>query len=129
MAPIREGARLSLSRGWSSLMASVLMPLAFSLVRRSGESWGARKPSRTGRNISEVNVCAGVSGAPRAISAGHAKKARKAIARLRRPVAGPDFTTRIPQRIHALDVPVPEPALASWKTSLTELKQLWLMGG
>jgi hypothetical protein len=108
-------------------MASALLSLELSLVLRSGESWGARKPSRTGRSKSEVSVCASASGAPKAISAGHAKKAPKTNTRLQRPVAGPDITVRIPQRIHTLDVLVPDAALACWKTSLTELKQLWLM--
>ena len=63
-----------------------------------------------------------------AISARHANSARKVVARLRRPLAGPVITIEILQQIHTLADRVPcarEPA--SRKTSLTELKQLWLM--
>ena len=78
--------------------------------------WGEESVTTGAQEIGgEVWAC--VQDVPKAISARHGKTARSANARLLRPVAGPDPTVKIPQRIHTLDVLVPEPALACWKTS------------
>jgi hypothetical protein len=51
------------------------------------------------------------------------------VARLRRPVAGPDITMNKLQQIHLLNDLAPAAREGGdGKTSLTELKQLWLMG-
>jgi hypothetical protein len=63
-----------------------------------------------------------------AISPRHGNSARKALTRLRRPLAGPDITIKLLQRIHTLGDRVPRTReRAGRKTSLMELKQLWLM--
>jgi hypothetical protein len=71
-----------------------------------------------------VSVWASARVPSKAVSARHADSARKHVARLRRPLAGPDIKIKIPQRIHTLGDWFP--AFAR-KTSLMELKQLWLM--
>ena len=61
-----------------------------------------------------------------ATSPRHGNSARSSNAQ-RRPLAGPDIKMGILQRIHTLADRVPTtPEYAPWKTSLTELKQLWL---
>src|ERR1700692_4464091 len=130
MLPIRDGAGTSLSRSlpsWAGSVGSVRLSLVLSLILRSGESCGGRKPSRTGRNRSDVTVWAAAWVLSKVISARHANSARNVIARLRRPVAGPDITMEIPQQIHTLADQIPARRRAAWKTSLTDLKQLWLM--
>ena len=110
MLPIRDGAGVSLSLSCASLAGSVgsaALPPVLSLTLRSGESCGARKPSRTGRNRSGVIVWATAGGLLSATRARHANSARNVTARLRRPVAGPDITMEIPQRIHTLGEWVP----------------------
>src|SRR4029079_265209 len=104
-APMREGARRPSSARIPPPSPCPPPSLAFSLALRNGRSWDVTKPSRTGRNISEVSVWAEVSAAAKTISTGHARAARKAIARLRRPVAGPGVTIGIPHQFHTLDVP------------------------
>src|SRR3974377_1419780 len=106
---MREGAGVR-GRSRSSFAASPGLSAPFSLIFRKGESCGARNPSRPGRKRSEVRVWACAQDVSKAISTRHGKTARTADARLLRPVAGPDPTTRIPQRIHTLDVQVPERA-------------------
>jgi len=120
---MREGAGVRL-RARSSLAASPGLSAPFSLIFRNGESCGVRKPSRPGRKRSEVRVWACAQGVSNAISARHGKTARTAMARLLRPVAGPDPTMRIPQRIHTLDVPVPEPALAFLENVVNGVKTI-----
>src|SRR3954453_15131500 len=94
-------SRLSLA----SLAASVLLP-----VRRSGDSWDRTNPSRPGRNRSEVSVCACARVGLAAMSARQAERARKALARLWRPGAGPDITTELLQQSHTLEHRVPASA-------------------
>src|SRR5450631_4399871 len=133
MLPIREGAGVSLARSLNSSAESLVLSL--SAVRRSGESCGDTKPSRTGRSRSGVRVWARAKVASNAVSARieprHGNNARKVIARLRRPLAGPDITIKIPQPNHLLRkrFPAPREPASREKTSLTELKQVWLMGG
>src|SRR3954467_14026298 len=130
MLPIREGAGASgLRRRLSALLlrssgvdCAVVKP-----VLRVGRSIGDTKPSRTGRSRSLVRLCARAWLCSRAISARHGKNTRKALTRLRRPVAGPDITAEELQRnqVHADEFQGrvrPSP-----KSSLMELKQLWLM--
>src|SRR3984885_6461230 len=86
----------------------VLLP-----VLRNGISCGETKPPGTGRNRSGVSVWACATPCSNAISARHAKAARKIVARLRRPLAGPVITIKILQQIHTLADRVPfvsEPA-------------------
>src|SRR5450631_125190 len=132
MLPMREGAVVSLALG---LHSSAESPALLSAVRRSGESCGDTKPSRTGRSSSGVRVWPWAKAASNAVSARigprHGHNARKVIARLRRPLAGPDITMKIPQPNHLLRkrFPAPREPASREKTSLTELKQVWLMGG
>src|SRR6266849_8166776 len=126
MLPIRDGAGVSLARG---LHSSAESPSA---VRRSGESCGDTKPSRTGRSRSGVRVWARAKVASNAVNARigprHGQNAPKVIARRRRPLAGPDITMKIPQSNHLLRqrFPAPREPASREKTSLTELKQVWL---
>src|ERR1700739_2252898 len=125
MLPIRDGAGVLSSPAGS--VGSGVLSLVLSLILRSGESCGGRKPSRTGRNRSDVTVWAAAGDLLRVISARHANSARNVIARLRRSATGPDITMEIPQPIHILADRIPARRTTAWKTSLTELKQLWLM--
>jgi hypothetical protein len=94
------------------------------MVRRSGESGPMDLLEGFELNKSEVTVWA-LAHPPERVSARQGNSARKAIARHLRPLAGPAITTKIPQQIHLLRRRTQEAPL---KTSLMELKQLWLMG-
>jgi arabinose-5-phosphate isomerase len=74
-----------------------------------------------------VTVWARAGVPSKAISASHGKAARKTFTRLLRPLAGPAITMKILQRIHTLADQVPGQRETGPKTSLMELKQLWLM--
>src|SRR3984893_4140142 len=110
MLPMREGAGVAPARGPNP---SAEAPAVLSALRRSGESCGDTKPSRTGRSRSGVRVWARAEVASNAVSARiaprHGHNARKVIARLRRPLAGPDITIEIPQPNHLLRQRFPTP--------------------
>src|SRR5882724_8885251 len=117
MLPIRDGAGVSLSRSLASLAASPVVPLVTSpvcsLVRRSGDSCGDTKPSRTGRSKAAVSVWAWAKRTSNATSARtnarHGDTGRKDLARLQRPLAGPEITIKIPQPNHSFKRRVPAP--------------------
>src|SRR5437868_186426 len=97
---MRDGARRS-----PSLLRSVGSSgesLAPAAVRRNGESCVVSWLERVGLNRSGVTVWASAGIPVSAVSATQGNSARKAPARLDRPLAGPAITIKILQRIHLL---------------------------
>src|SRR5579872_1109257 len=64
----------------------------------------------------------------RKAGARHGKTARKGVTRLRRPVAGPDLTTEIPQRIHTLAYQNPELPSARPENVVNGVKTIMVNG-
>src|SRR3954470_1287424 len=93
-------------------------------VRRVGSVSGEAKPPRPGLNRSGVRLWAATGLLSSAVSSRHGKAARKAYARLLRPLPGGDPTTELLQRNQILRR---QPPANRRDPSLMELKQLWLM--
>src|SRR4029453_5553300 len=91
ICPIRDGAALPRSCSFGLLSGS----FASAAVRRSGESGDVTWLVRVELNRSGVTVCACAAVPDSPISARHGKAARKARARLFRPIAGPAITIEI----------------------------------
>src|SRR5258708_29925007 len=93
---MRDGAGFSLSASRSpGLLRGSLVSAA---VRRSGESGVRIWLLRVGLKRSGVTVWACAAVPRRAISARHGKAARRIIARLLRPLAGPAITIKLLQQ-------------------------------
>jgi len=110
---IMVNGRLRTGPSVASPVVPLVTPPVCSLVLRRGDSCGDTKPSRTGRSNAVVSVWAWAKRASNAtsarISARHGDTARKDLARLRRPLAGPEITMKIPQPNHSFKQRVPAP--------------------